>query len=239
MCQDGSVGEVRQRQERRSDALTKAGIVAAAITRLNTGGIEALTFRVLAADLATGAGALYHHVANKRELLSAAAAAMMTEILAAVGSADPATSIRDVTDGVFDAITAHPWLGSQLIAAPWQPAVLQLFDRIGSEVSALGVPERAQLDAASALVHHILGVASQYDAGQYLDRAQGDRPGFIQSSTSPLVGPDSNGYPFLARIEQQLVEHDDRQQFRAGIEIILTGIDALRTGSPADGRGCT
>lgn len=228
---------MRRRQERRSDALTKARIVAAAIALLDAGGIEALTFRALAADLATGAGALYHHVANKSELLSAAAAAMMTEILGAVASADPATSIRDATDGVFDAITAHPWLGSQLTAAPWQPAVLQLFDRIGSEVSALGVPERAQFDAASALVHHVLGVASQYDAGQYLDQAQGDRPGFIQSSTSPLVGPDRSGFPFLARIEQQLVEHDDRQQFRAGIEIILTGIDALRTGFPAEGPG--
>ncbi len=228
MCQDDLVSDVWQRPERRSDALTKARIVEAAITILNAGGADALTFRALAADLSTGAGALYHHVANKGELLSAAAAEMMAEVLADAGSTDPATSIRALTAGVFDEITAHPWLGSQLVAAPWQPAVLQLFDRIGSEVTALGVPEAAQFDAASALVHYILGVASQYDASQHLDQADADRPGFIASSTSPLVGPDSERYPFLVRIEQQLVEHDDRQQFYAGIEIILTGIAALR-----------
>ncbi|RUQ09438.1 TetR/AcrR family transcriptional regulator [Curtobacterium sp. HSID17257] len=228
MCEDGSVTDLGPRPERRSDALTKARIVDAAIAILDAGGADALTFRALAADLSTGAGALYHHVANKGELLSAAAAEMMTAVLANAGHADPAASIRAVTTGVFDAITTHPWLGSQLVAAPWQPAVLQLFDRIGSEVTALGVPEAAQFDSASALVHHILGVASQYDAGQHLDQAEADRPGFIESSASPLVTPDSSRYPFLVRIEQQLVEHDDRQQFHAGIEIILTGIAALR-----------
>lgn len=231
MCQDGAVTNVGQRPQRRSDALTEAGIVDAAIEILDDGGAGALTFRALAAHLATGAGALYHHVANKGVLLSTAASAAMTEVLAAAGSADPAASIRSVTVGVFDAITARPWLGSQLVAAPWQPAVLQLFDRLGSDVTALGVPEPAQFDAASALVHHVLGVASQYDAGQGLDPAGGSRSGVIASSASPLVRPDGGRYPFLVRIEQQLVDHDDRQQFEAGIEIILTGLAALRRGA--------
>lgn len=227
LCQDGAVTDARQRPERRPDALTKTRIVETAIGILDTGGTEALTFRALAADLSTGAGALYHHVAGKGELLSAAASWMMTEVLAHAGDADPAASIRAVTAGVFDAISTHPWLGTQLTAAPWQPAVLQLFDRIGSEVTALGVPARAQFDAASALVHHVLGVASQHDASRHLGVVDADRPAFIESATSPLVGPDGGRYPFLARIEQQLVEHDDGQQFRAGIEIILSGIEAL------------
>ncbi len=131
MGQDGSVTDRRPRPERRSDALTKARIVDAAIAILDAGGADALTFRALAADLSTGGGALYHHhVANKGELLTAAAAEMMTAILADTGHADPSASIRAVTTGVFDAVTSHPWLGSQLVAAPWQPAVLQLFDRI-------------------------------------------------------------------------------------------------------------
>jgi AcrR family transcriptional regulator len=236
--QDGPVTDVRQRPERRSDALTKPRIVGAAIALLDAGGADALTFRALAADLSTGPGALYHHVANKGELLSAAAVEVMTEVLAEAGSADPTASIRAVTAALFDAIAGHPWLGSQLVAAPWQPAVLQLFDRLGSEVTALGVPEAAQFDAASALVHHILGVASQYDASQYLDQTQTDRPGFIKSSTSPMVEPDIGRYPFLVRIEQQLVEHDDRQQFQAGIEIVLTGIATLRS-TPSAGEPST
>jgi hypothetical protein len=39
---------------------------------------------------------------------------------------------------------------------------------VGLAITALGVPERLQFDAASALVHHVLGVASQYDASRQL-----------------------------------------------------------------------
>lgn len=219
----------QQRPDRRPGALTKTSIVESAIGLLDAGGIEALTYRALAADLATGAGALYHHVSNKSELLAAAAAAMMTDVLGPAGSADPAASIRGVTIGVFDAISAHPWWGTQLVSAPWQPAVLALFDRIGSEVTALGVQEQSQFNATSALVHHVLGVASQYDAGLKLAGTVMSRPALLESATSPLVASDAGLYPFLRRISRELVEHDDRDQFQAGIEIILTGIEALRS----------
>ena len=128
---------------------------------------------------------------------------------------------------MFDAISTHPWLGTQLVAAPWQPAVLQLFDRLGFELTALGVPERSQFDAASALVHHVLGVASQYDAGLRLAGINMSRTAFLKSATSPLVHSERR-YPFLTRIGQDLGDHDDRAQFQAGIEIILMGIEALR-----------
>jgi len=61
-----------QRTGRRADALSKERIVEAAIAILDAGGESALTFRALSARLATGAGALYHHVASKSELLTAA-----------------------------------------------------------------------------------------------------------------------------------------------------------------------
>jgi AcrR family transcriptional regulator len=227
------------RTERRSDALTRSRIIDTAIALLDEGGTEALTFRTLSAALSTGAGALYHHVANKGELLAAAGTAKMTSVLATAGDVRNAAGIRALTTELFDAITAHPWLGSQLVAAPWQPAVLQLFDAIGSQLTALGVPERAQFDAASALVHHILGVASQYDAGRRLAGTT-SRPAFLESATVPLVeeGGEAPAYPFLARVGRELVEHDDRAQFQAGIDIILAGIDALiRTDCAAAQKG--
>src|SRR5580704_3246894 len=61
-----------QRAERRADALSKERIVADAIEILDAGGESALTFRALAARLATGSGAIYWHVASKNELLMAA-----------------------------------------------------------------------------------------------------------------------------------------------------------------------
>jgi AcrR family transcriptional regulator len=228
LCQDRSVTDSKKRPERRSDALTKTRIVEAAVVILDEGGTEALTFRALAGTLATGAGALYHHVANKGELLAASAAAVMREAVDAADDADPADDIRAVMLGVFDAISVRPWLGTQLVAAPWQPAVLQLFDRVGSGLVALGVPERSLFDAASALVHHVLGVASQYDAGLQLKGMEMGRRAFLESAASRLADAQGGDYLFLTRISQQLTDHDDRGQFRAGIEIILAGIATLQ-----------
>ncbi|MFP3758315.1 TetR family transcriptional regulator, partial [Cupriavidus sp. SIMBA_020] len=60
------------RTRRRADALTQQRIVEAAIEILDQDGEDALTFRALAAHLATGSGALYWHVADKQTLLAQA-----------------------------------------------------------------------------------------------------------------------------------------------------------------------
>ena len=52
---------------------------------------------------------------------------------------------------MFDAIDAHPWVGTQLSREPWQSAILQIFERVGGELQALGVPKRARFNSASAL----------------------------------------------------------------------------------------
>src|ERR1700759_3111268 len=108
-----------QRAERRTDALSKERIVAAAIEILDTDGESALTFRALTARLATGSGALYWHVANKNELLTAATEAVIACVVTAVpGGAEPHAAIRALALGVFDAIDAHPWVGTQLSREP-------------------------------------------------------------------------------------------------------------------------
>lgn len=194
---------------------------------LNEGGTDALTFRALAARLATGPGAIYYHVNDKSELLAAAAENVMVAVLDRSVEQKARRGVREVMVRVFDAISAHPWLGTQLAAAPWQPAVLQLFERVGTDLDALGVPEATQFNAASVLVHQVIGVASQYDAGTRLDRSDSDRPAFLESARAALVQADrATDYPFMTRIAQQLANHDDREQFQAGIEIILAGIEA-------------
>src|ERR1700761_2111728 len=74
-----------QRPERRTDALSKARIVEAAIEILDRDGEGALTFRALAARLATGSGALYWHVANKGDLLAATTSDVITRVMAGGG----------------------------------------------------------------------------------------------------------------------------------------------------------
>lgn len=214
-----------QRTERRGDALSKQRIVAAAIEILDTDGANALTFRALAARLSTGSGAIYWHVANKDELLAAATDDVVSGVLAGVSrQAEPREVVRAIALGVFDAIDAHPWVGAQLPREPWRPAMLQLFEGIGGQLEALGVPARAWFDSVSALVNYVLGVAGQNAANARLHTGDPDRSAFLSSVAARWTQLDPAQYPFVRRLADDLREHDDREQFLAGIDLILAGI---------------
>jgi AcrR family transcriptional regulator len=218
-----------QRAERRMDALSKERIVEAAIGILDAGGESALTFRALTARLATGAGAIYWHVAGKNELLVATTDDVIARAMTGVtGDAEPREAIRAITLGVFDAIDAHPWVGTQLSREPWQAAVLQIFEGIGEQLQALGVPAQAQFDCASALLSYVLGLAGQYAAGARLLPRDTDRSAFLATVAARWVQRDPAEYPFVHQMAARLAEHDDREQFLAGVDLILAGITAVR-----------
>jgi AcrR family transcriptional regulator len=217
-----------QRAERRTDALSKERIVEAAIDILDADGENALTFRALAARLITGSGAIYWHVADKNDLLAAAADTVIARVMAeVVGDTEPREAIRGIAVGVFDAIDARPWVGTQLAREPWQAAMLRIWEGIGGQLSALGVAEDARFNSSSALVSSILGLAAQYAAVMQLAPRERDRSAFLETIASRWAQCDPVQYPFVHRIAQQLPEHDDREQFLAGIEILLAGIETL------------
>ena len=227
MCQNGGVVGRGRRSERRTDALSKRRIIETAIEILDADGRDALTFRALAARLSTGSGAIYWHVANKDELLEATAEDVIARALAAVDDGvEPWQAIRDIAVGVFDAIDTHPWVGTQLARKPWQSAMLRVFEGIGGQFQAMGVAEPAQFDCASALVGYILGLAAQYSSVAGLRPVDTDRSAFLDTVAGQWTRHDPDEYPFVHRISAQLRDHDDREQFLAGIDLILAGIRA-------------
>ena len=216
--------------KRRTDGLSKDVIVQAAAAILDDGGEAALTFRALTARLSTGYGAIYHHVANKSDLLAAATDAVIARVVGdAVAEDEPGEALRTVSLGLFDAIDAHPWVGAQLSREPWRPALLEIYERIGGLLVALEVPEQALFDAAGALVNYVLGVAGQNAANARLLAAdEGDRSAFLATVSAQWAALDPEKYPFVHQAATHLREHDDREQFLAGVDIFLAGIATLR-----------
>ena len=210
------------KSDRRGSALSKVSIVEAAIAILDTEGEDALTFRLLAARLATGAGAIYWHVADKGDLLAAAVDAVI--IAPTSDAADPDEAIRRLLLGVFDAIEAHPWVGTQLAREPWQPAMGRVFEAIGAGLGAMGVAETRQFDAASALLNALLGAAAHQAAAARFLPSDADRATVLARIVARWSGGDPAAYPFIQRMAGPLRDHDDRAQFLAGIDLILTGL---------------
>jgi AcrR family transcriptional regulator len=207
------------------DALSKARIIKVAIEILDAGGEDALTFRALTTRLATGSGAIYWYVASKDEMLAAATNDVITQAVSKVErTTEPRATIRAVALSIFDVLDAHPWIGTQLSRAPWQSAVLQIFECVGEQCQALGVPEEAQFHCAAALINYVLGLAGQYAAVARLMTRETNRSAFLEQVATQWAQVDPAAYPFVHQVAAQFREHDEREQFLAGIDLILAGI---------------
>jgi AcrR family transcriptional regulator len=220
----------RRSSQRREESLSRDGIIEASIELLDAKGEDGLTFRTLSERLATGPGAIYWHIANKSDLLTAACDAVIARTMeACVAGAKPEANIRALALGLFDAIDAHPWVGSALTSPAGLLPMVRILEPLGQQVRALGVPDKEQWATVSALLHYILGVGGQNAANGQLARTQGlDRDDFLEAVAAMWSQLDPHEYPFTRSIAGQVRAHDDRVDFLAGIDLILRGINSLR-----------
>jgi AcrR family transcriptional regulator len=211
---------------RRQESLTREGIIEASIELLDSNGESGLTFRALSERLATGPGAIYWHIANKSDLLTAACDAVIARtMIQTVAVATPEATIRSIALGVFDVINAHPWIGSALTASPGLSPIVRILERIGQQVRALGVPDNEQWAAVGALMAYILDVSRQNAANGQLARKRGlDRFTFLEAVSTAWSQLDPEEYPFARSVAGQVRDHDDRIDFLVGIDLILRGI---------------
>ncbi|MEE4496116.1 TetR/AcrR family transcriptional regulator [Streptomyces sp. BE230] len=223
------------RPQRRNQVLSRERIIATAIELLDAGGEGALTVRALTERLATGSGAIYYQVGTRDELLDAVTETVVGAALTAgpgVGAATPGDGIRLVALALFDAITEHPWLATrlllQVVRNPAGPVTVGIFESIGRQVGALGVPRDSWFDAASTIVHYILGAISQNARidGDAPD-AEPDREEFFDATATAWQELAPERYPFMHAIVGQISRHDDREQFLTGIAIVLDGLTRL------------
>ena len=215
---------------RREESLSREQIIEASIELLDCSGEGGLTFRNLSERLATGPGAIYWHIANKSDLMIAACDAIIARTMNAPSAsstpgATPQATIRLLALAMFDAIDAHPWVGSALTAAPGQSPMVRIVERIGQQIQTLGVPKKKHWVTVSTLLNYILGVGGRNAANGQLARMRGlDRSDFLEAVSTAWSQLDPEEYPFARSLAGQLRSHDDRKDFLAGIDLILRGI---------------
>lgn len=224
-----ATAEKARARTRRTDSLSPERIIAAATEILDERGEAALTFRTLAARLNTGPGAIYWHVANKDDVLNAAADAIMAQALDLPPMSEATyTQIMTIALRVYDAVDQHPWIASQLTRDPWRLTAARVLEAIGSRLSNLAIPPADQLDLASILVNYIFGASIQ-NASHSVGVPQGfDRTSYLTAAADHWAKLDEEHYPFLHQIMPHLADHDDRTQFSLGLDLLLHGTLAHR-----------
>jgi AcrR family transcriptional regulator len=214
---------------RREESLTRDRIIEASIELLDSSGESGLTFRALSERLATGPGAIYWHIANKSDLLAAACDAVVARTMNETVVTTPEATIRAVALGLFDVIDEHPWVGSALTSSPGLSPIVRILERVGQQIRAFGVPDEQQWASVGALMAYILGVSGQNAANGQLARTRGlDRSEFLEAVSTAWSQLDPQEYPFARSIARQIRDHDDRVDFLAGIDLILSGIKSSR-----------
>jgi AcrR family transcriptional regulator len=215
-------------RKRRTDALSRTRIIEAAIVLLDSAGEGALTFRALASHLDTGLGAIYYHLTDKADLIAAACDVIVAQVLADLASSvEPQDRVRHLGLALYDAIDQHPWLGSTLPRVRGL-SVLRILEPIGRSLVELKVPLQQQWSTASALLHYMLGVGGQNAANSRVARLTNtDRETYLEAAANEWAALDPVAFAFVRSVAGQLSRHSDRQDFLAGLDLILAGIRIL------------
>jgi AcrR family transcriptional regulator len=205
-------------------------VLSEAVALLDTSGEQALTFRALAGRLGGGAASIYWYVSSKDELLDRAADHVLADVLAAVrdmGTGDPVDDLRTMALRIFDAIVERPWLGAYFMRnTEVQPNALAIYERLGEQVLRLDLTPRQSFHAVSAVVGFVVGTAAdmgQQPPEEVLSGAVG-RDEYLARYAAQWRELDPATFPFVHRVVDEFAGHDDAEQFRAGLDLILAGL---------------
>jgi AcrR family transcriptional regulator len=229
-ARSGSTTENPKGSRRRASHSLEA-VLTEAVALLDEAGEPALTFRALAARLGGGVASIYWYVASKDELLDRATDQVLVDVLTDTeqfsGAPDPIDDLRSIAVTLFDAVVERPWLASYFMRnTTLQPNGLALYERLGQQVLRLGLTPRQSFHAVSAVVGFVVGIAADLGAEppEEVVKNMTSREEFLSRYADQWRELDAEAFPFVHYIVDEFAGHDDTDQFRAGLDLLLEGL---------------
>ena len=202
-------------------SLDRAGIFEAAVALVDREGLHALNMRALARDLGVGTMSLYHHVANKEDLLDGIVETVLGEMeMPQAATAPPEERVTLMARSLRAVGLRHPECIPLLVTRPFQtgPALHPC------EI-AFGVLAEAGLDAEQALVAFRTVVA--YVLGFVMMESAGFFVGVANCGAAELM---AMGLPRLAEIAPHLEGRDTERDFDTGLRLVEEGVLGQQAG---------
>ena len=214
-----------RRERPAKPALTRAGIVAAALAVMRAEGLDRVTMRRLAQELDTGAASLYVYVRNTAELH----AAMLEELLGQIDLGPVTADDGDWRDRLIQVLTAytailfeHPGLAqSALVTRPSGPAYFGLVDGILGLLEAGGIPG----DRAAWAMDLLLHVATSTAAEQGTRERAVDAKDEEEAQAVALRGAPADQFPHIAAIgAAELMSGAGQDRLSWGFRVLINGV---------------
>ena len=214
------------------EKLTRDRIVEAALDVMDGEGLEALSMRRLAREVGVEAMSLYHHVADKDDLLDAVCARVMTEFR--IPETDDRPWIERARHGAREwrrVLKSHPnviALFAERSKPMTQLDALRPMEYALSLIMESGADEREAVKAFNVMGGYIMGFVMM-ETGQMFTAGAldaNDPDVSIVASTFPTAQ-----LPCIAAALPHLATCDPDEQFEFGLDLLLGGLQTRFAGA--------
>ena len=213
--------------------LTRQRVLRAAVALADRGGVGALSMRKLAQELGVEAISLYHHVANKDDILDGIVDVVFGEIELPTGEAGWEAAMRRRAVSAREALRRHPWATGLMESRRTPgPANIRHHDAVLGVLRNAGFPVELAAHAYSLLDSYIYGFALQEASLPF--HTPEETAEVAQEIMSVFPADD---YPHLAEIATEHAlqpGYDYGDEFLYGLDLILDGLARARAAAGGD-----
>lgn len=216
-------------QEPRRARLNRDRVLRAAVALADEAGIEAMSMRKLAEELAVVPMALYKHVASKEELLDGMIDIVVGEIGPPASGASWKIAIRQRILSARRSLRRHPWAPAAIESrADPSPVMLAYIDSMIGILRAGGFSADLTHHALHALGSRLYGFTQEI-----FNDSQGLDPQALETLASQMEGR----YPHIAEMTRAVYHDeasvvgrgcDDQFEFEFALDLLLDGLGRLR-----------
>ena len=213
--------------------LTRQRVLRAAVALADRGGVGALSMRKLAQELGVEAMSLYHHVANKDDILDGIVDVVFGEIELPTGEAGWEAAMRRRSVSAREALRRHPWaIGLMESRRSPGPANIRHHDAVLGVLRNAGFPVELAAHAYSLLDSYIYGFALQEASLPFHTPEE-----TAEVAQEIMAAFPADDYPHLAEIATEHVlqpGYDYGNEFLYGLDLILDGLARARAAAGGD-----
>jgi AcrR family transcriptional regulator len=206
--------------------LTRERVLHAAVALADESGSESLSMRKLGEAVGVEAMSLYHHVANKEDLLDGMIDVVFGEIDLSFCGEDWKTAMRERAISVRRVLSHHGWaIGFMESRSSPGPATLRHHDAVIGCLRDAGFSIELAGHAFSVLDSYIYGFALQERSLPFHTPEE-----TAELAQDILTGHPADEYPHLAELATQHVlrpGYDYGDEFEFGLDLILDGLERI------------
>ncbi|GAA2429222.1 TetR/AcrR family transcriptional regulator C-terminal domain-containing protein [Actinomadura vinacea] len=198
---------------------TREQLQAAALDLVDEAGLEALTMRSLAGKLGTGPMTIYNYVDGRDGLEGLVTEAVMTQVhWVDAPSADWRAQVEAIAEAMWRAVRAHPGtIPLILTRRSLDTGILRPAEALLTALASSGRSGTDLLVAFRVVQGFIIGLAQAELDGP---------PEGAETVTARVAGLSEDRFPHLVEISQAAGGSDPQSEFRAGMKIVIAGLDA-------------